>query len=138
METTTATVLTFSPEGGPACGTTYEFRVRAYGDGTTYAAGWGAQSDAATVATGACNRDPVFDPPSYDFTVSEDASTGDSVGTVSATDPDTGDTVTYLITAGNEDGKFAIGEGSGEITVGAALDYEKSTGAQGRSRWPAR
>ena len=124
VETTTATVVTFSPEGGPACGTTYEFRVRAYGDGTTYAAGWSVESGAETVTTSACNRDPVFDPASYSFSVSENVSTGDPVGSVSATDLDEGDTVSYSITTGNEGGKFAIGGSTGEITVAGALDYE--------------
>ena len=122
--TTTATVLAFSPDGGPVCGTGYEFRVRAYGDGATYVAGWGAESEPAPVTTGPCNRDPEFDPDSYTFSVSEAASTGDTVGTVSATDPDEGDTVSYSITAGNGDGKFMIDGGTGEITVNAALDYE--------------
>ena len=122
--TTTATVLTFSPDGGPACETTYEFRVRAYGDGATYVAGWGAESEPEPVTTGPCNSDPEFDPASYTFSVSEDASTGDTVGTVSATDPDEGDTVSYSITAGNGDGKFMIDGATGEITVNAALDYE--------------
>ena len=31
--TTTAAGLTYSPDGGPSCETTYEFQVRAYGDG---------------------------------------------------------------------------------------------------------
>ena len=122
--TTTATVLAFSPDGGPVCGTGYEFRVRAYGDGATYVAGWGAESEPAPVTTGPCNSDPEFDPASYTFSVSEDASTADTVGTVSATDPDEGDTVSYSITAGNGDGKFMIDGGTGEITVNAALDYE--------------
>ena len=73
---------------------------------------------------GRCNSDPEFDPASYTFSVSEDASTADTVGTVSATDPDEGDTVSYSITAGNGDGKFMIDGGTGEITVNAALDYE--------------
>ena len=124
VEATDGTSSTYSPAGGPACGTTYEFRVRAYGDGTVYVAGWGAQSDAVSVTTGACNRDPEFDPDSYDFSVSEDASVGDSVGTVSATDPDSGDTVSYSFTGANGDGKFVIGDGTGEITVAEALDHE--------------
>ena len=124
LEATEGTSSTLSPEGGPACGSTYEFRVRAYGDGETYAAGWGAASDAAYATTDACNQAPVFDPASYDFTVSEDAATGDSVGAVSATDPDADDTVTYAITAGNGDGKFAMDESTGAITVAGALDHE--------------
>ena len=30
---TTAAATTYTPAGGPACGTEYQFRVRAYGDG---------------------------------------------------------------------------------------------------------
>ena len=56
------------------------------------------------------------------FEVPEDAGVDRLVGTVSATDPN-GDAVTYEITAGNEDGKFAIGQSSGEITVAATLTY---------------
>ena len=47
-----------------------------------------------------------------------------AVGTVSATDPDDDDEVSYAITAGDGDGKFTIGEETGEITVAAALDHE--------------
>ena len=124
LPTTEGTSTTYGPEGGPACETTYEFRVRAYGDGTTYTAVWGAGSEPEPVTTGSCNGDPVFDPSSYDFSVREDAFTGDTVGTVSASDPDEGDTVTYAITSGNDDGKFAIGAGTGEITVAGTLDHE--------------
>ena len=35
-----------------------------------------------------------------------------------------GDVVTYAITLGNDDGAFAMGAGSGEITVAGALDHE--------------
>ena len=46
------------------------------------------------------------------------------MGAVIATDAD-GDTVTYAITGGNEEGKFAIGDGSsGQITVADLLDYD--------------
>ena len=67
---------------------------------------------------------PSFDETSYAFEVGEDASSGDAVGTVSATDPDEDDTVGYAITAGNADGKFAIDDGTGAITVAATLDHE--------------
>ena len=121
VETNSAT---YAPEGGPACGTTYQFRVRAFGDGMTLRAEWSTESGAETYETEACNQAPDFDPDSYAFTVPEDAAVDDLVDTVSATDPDEDDTVSYSITAGNEEGKFAIGETSGEITVEAALDYE--------------
>ena len=91
---------TFSPEDGPAYGSTYEFRVRSYGDGTTYAADWGAESDAEPVTTRPCNRDPEFGKSAYPFLIVENATMGTPVGTVSATDPDEGDTVSYSITGG--------------------------------------
>ncbi len=111
---------------GLTCGTAYDFRVSAYGNGTTRKAAWGT---AATVSgsTDACanrNRAPAFGASSYTFSVREDASTGDAVGSVSATDADAGDTVTYSITAGNADGKFAVNGSTGAITVAGALDYE--------------
>ena len=121
--TTPDTMLTISPEGGPACGTTYEFKVRAYGDGTLLAAEWGEYSEPATLMTAPCNRAPEFGGP-YSFTIPENAATSTPVVTVLATDRDQGDTVTYTITLGNEAGRFAIGESSGEITVAGALDHE--------------
>ena len=123
-ETVTGTTHTVD---GLTCGTAYEFRVSAYGDGTTYAASWGAETPAVPKSTTACNRDPAFDLASYAFSVTEDAATGTAVGTVSATDPDTDDTVSYAITAGNADGAFAIDSSTGAITVAGRLDYETAT-----------
>ena len=57
--------------------------------------------------TPACNQPPEFDPNSYAFSIPENAATSTAVGTVSATDPDQNDTVSYVITAGNEDERFA-------------------------------
>ena len=127
VETTETTSSTFSPVGGPDCGSTYEFRALLYGDGTTYAADWSEPSDPASVPTGACNRSPEFGAASYSFSIAEDAATGSSVGSVIATDPDEGDTVSYSITAGDEDGHFAIDAGTGAITVAGALDYETAS-----------
>ncbi len=73
---------------------------------------------------GPCNRPPGFESSSYIFSIPETAAAGAVVGSVLATDPDEGDTVSYAITGGNEDGKFAIDTGAGEITVEGALDYE--------------
>ena len=58
------------------------------------------------------------------FSVAENSSTGTVVGTVTATDPDPGDTLTYAITTGNIGGAFAINSSDGEITVAAPLDHE--------------
>ncbi len=134
LDATTGTSQTFSPEGGVACSTTYEFRVQARGDGTTYPAEWSplSESTSHTNSAGACNRPPVFDSATYTFTVSEDASVWpDShvVGTLSASDPDQGDSVLYYITAGNGAGAFNISSGHDEadILVWAALDYETTS-----------
>ena len=121
VATTTATVLPYSPAGGPECGTTYEFRVRAYGDGTTYVADWGQPSEPEPYMTEACNRVPKFRPPSYTLTIPENAGTSTPVGTVTATDPD-GDTVSYSITAGNGAGRFAIATSTGAITLTGTVD----------------
>ena len=55
-DTLTGTTTTVA---GLTCGTTYEVRVRAFGDGTTHPAVWGAPSAALTATTGAC---PSCDP----------------------------------------------------------------------------
>lgn len=61
-------------------------------------------------------------------TVAEDAAVGTSVASVSASDPDAGDSVTYSITGGNTGGAFSINSSTGEIKTAAALDYETISG----------
>ncbi len=107
---------------GLRCGTEHQFRLSAYGSGTTYAAAWSDPSKALTASTGACVS-PVFDEDSYAFSVRENAAVGTDVGAVSATDPND-DTLTYTIASGDKDGQFAIGTATGAITVAAALDHE--------------
>jgi hypothetical protein len=60
------------------------------------------------------------------FIVSEKSTNGDAFGIISATDPDTGDTLTYTITGGTGFGIFALNPATGVLTVSnaAALDYE--------------
>ena len=72
------------------------------------------------------NSAPAFGHSAYDFSVAEDVGVGAILGRVLASDADSGDTLTYSITAGNGDGRFAIA-GAGDITVAAALDYETET-----------
>ncbi len=61
-------------------------------------------------------------------TVVENATNGTVVGTVSATDPDAGDTKAYSF-IDNASGRFAINSSTGEITVanGSLLNYESAT-----------
>lgn len=66
----------------------------------------------------------VFDQPSYSFFVPENAAVSTSVGSVSATDGDAGQTLSYSIVSGNAGGAFAIDPVSGAITVNGPLDYE--------------
>ena len=118
-DTITGTTYTVA---GLQCATAYDVRVRAYGNGTTYAAAWGAPAAALTTSTGTCTP-PVFDPATYTFSVFENAQPEDPVGTVTATDS-SGEAVTYAISDGNTDDVFAIDETSGAITVAGALDRE--------------
>ena len=102
------------------CDSAYQFRVSAYGSGTTYAAEWSEPSTILSEITGECTA-PEFDEESYSFTVMEDVGTGTEVDTVSATDPND-DALTYAITAGNAAGTFAIGPSTGTITVAGPLN----------------
>ena len=72
-----------------------------------------------------------FDPVASDATlnIDENATNGTSVGTVTANDADTTQTLSYAITAGNVSGTFSINSATGEITVadGSQLDYETTT-----------
>lgn len=74
------------------------------------------------------NDAPVLDT-STTLNVNEDANNGSTVGTISAIDPDVGQTITYSITGGTGSGIFEIDSESGEITVlnNATLDYETTT-----------
>ena len=107
------------------CESDHELRVGAYGDGTTYNIRAGLWSDVASLTTGACNSAPTFTSSRFSLSISENAMVNASVGTVAATDVDTGDTVTHSITEGNEDGKFSINTSTGQITVAGELDPDE-------------
>ena len=105
-----------------ACGSGYQFRVSAYGSGTTYAAAWGERSVVIEATTAECVP-PSFRAESYSFTIAQNAPLGTAVGTVTATDAGDG-TITYAITAGNDDEAFAIGEATGELTLAGTLNRD--------------
>ena len=83
-------------------------------------------TDTATVTINLndLNETPIINDQS--FSVNENAANGTVVGTVVASDPDAGDTLTYAITGGNTGGAFAINANTGQITVNnsSALDFE--------------
>ena len=100
--------------------TSYELTVRA-SDGTH-------TIDTTVTVTVTDEADaPAFREASYAFELAEnvDGSVNRlSLGTVTATDPDSG-TVRYSLLGGNDSDLFAIGETSGELYyVGAGEDYE--------------
>ncbi len=65
------------------------------------------------------NNPPEFDEAAWDFAIAEDDET---VGQVTAWDPDDEDDLTFSIIAGNDLGAFAI-DGSGNITVANAAAF---------------
>lgn len=83
----------------------------------------GGNTDAAnvTISVTNVNEAPTVGPQT--FNVAEDANNGAVVGTVVATDPDSGTTLTYSIDAGTP---FAINANTGQLTVAdsSKLDFE--------------
>ena len=78
----------------------------------------------ATIGLPGVNEAPVVS--DQTFSVNENSPSGTGVGSVAASDPDAGDTVTFSLVGGT--GAFAIGADSGEIRVadGGQLDFETS------------
>jgi len=69
------------------------------------------------------NLPPVIN--NQTFAVAENRPIGHVVGTVVATDPDPGQSLTYAITAGNTGNVFAINANTGQITVASpTLNFE--------------
>ena len=84
--------------------------------------------DSAT-ATVSLDIAAVNDAPNADaasFSIAENSATGIVVGSVTASDIDAGDTLSFVITGGNTGTAFAINSTSGLISVAstAALDFE--------------
>ena len=74
------------------------------------------------------NRAPVFaEDASTTRTVDENTASGQNIGSaVSATDANTGDTITYSL-SGTDAASFSIVSTSGQLQTSAALDYETKT-----------
>ncbi|MEM9273667.1 MAG: LamG-like jellyroll fold domain-containing protein [Cyanobacteria bacterium P01_F01_bin.143] len=79
-----------------------------------------------TVDLNDINDTPVFAESSYDFAIAEHSDVGTILGSVSASDQDAGESLTYSFSAGNDSGIFAVDAQTGEVTIanGALLDYE--------------
>lgn len=127
------------------CSATHEFRVGAYGNGTSFSDRTGLWSDAASLTIGACpNKPPKFEADSYTFRIDALTPSGAVVGTVSATDAN-GDAASYsfadldlvgsppvlesaFITSGDEAVRLVINPNSGELKIfGPARNLEVPT-----------
>jgi hypothetical protein len=88
----------------------------------------GGLSDTTTVTVNLVNVNETPDLPPVTFSSPENSATGTTVGTVSASDLDAGDTLSFAITAGNAGGTFAIDAATGQITVSnpSLLDFEST------------
>ncbi len=82
----------------------------------------------ATITVTGSNDDPT-DISLSNNTVAEYSPAGIVVGTLSAVDPDAGETFTYAITGGDTD-KFEIDGDQVVVKAGAGLDYETATSHQ--------
>ena len=91
---------------------------------TVTATDGGGLSDSAAVIVNVTNINEAPVVTDNSGTVAEDVSVGTAVATVSSTDPDTGDSVSYAITAGNTGSAFVIDSNTGDITTTAVLDFE--------------
>ncbi|MEA3030191.1 MAG: hypothetical protein QOG13_1516 [Sphingomonadales bacterium] len=101
------------------------------------AAGYNQVSSTVTIGIGDLNEANSI-PASYSFGVNENVAIGTGVGTVAATDPDSGG-IAYgqqryyfsnsgTASATSADGRFTINATTGVITTAAVLDYEAFTG----------
>ena len=91
----------------------------------TLAVSDGEYQTSATVSINVTDANDTPDIENQTFTLAEDETNGATVGTVAANDADE-DNITYSITAGNNDGIFAIDADTGEITLAdsSQIDFE--------------
>lgn len=77
-----------------------------------------------TIQLTGANRSPVIG--NQAFVTTENVPPGTAVGTVQASDPDDGQTLSFAIVGGNDAGLFEIGRASGVLRIadGGGLDYE--------------
>ena len=121
-----AGIGTGSPSYTPVDGDVgYHLRATAsYTDG--HGPGKTAQAASTQAVQAGANRPPEFDSATAAREIPENTEAGGNIGApVTATDPDTGDTLAYTLGGADAD-SFDIGRSTGQITVGAGttLDYK--------------
>lgn len=83
-------------------------------------------SDTAAVTISLANQNEAPTATNAVFAVAEDATSGMSVGIITASDPDAGDTRIWSILSGNTGGAFSLNAATGELSVASpsTLDFE--------------
>lgn len=121
---TTAGVLTITSNLDYETTASYSLEIQVADDGPSS----GTATIAVTVTD--VNEAPAFGKSSYGVTIADNAGAGTTLTTTTATDQDSGDTVTYSIAAGDANSDFTIGASTGVITVntGKALDASTTAG----------
>ena len=76
-----------------------------------------ASTETVSIVITDVNEAPVFMHDSYTETISEDITVGSAIETLVAQDVDDGDSLTYSITDGNEDGFFDIDAKTGRVII---------------------
>ncbi len=111
---------------------THSFSFRVETTATTIKVGFGTGPDQTpgNTALGVDNL-IITTNTSENLTISENATNGTAVGTLTGTDPDAGDSLTYGLTD-TAGGRFAIDSATGAITVanGSLLNHEANTSHQ--------
>ena len=84
----------------------------------------------ATTATFTIEVSDTNEPPALTgqtWAIAENSPPGTLVGSAQATDPDQGQTLTFRIISGNDDGAFVVNPATGDVTVNnaAAVDFEQ-------------
>ena len=97
--------------------TQYALTVTVSDDGTP------SLSDTATITVNVTNVNEAIIANDTSGTLAEDAAIGSAVASVTISDTDAGDSVSFAITSGNTDNAFAI-DTNGNITTATALDFE--------------
>jgi 6-phosphogluconolactonase (cycloisomerase 2 family) len=92
------------------------------GSNITFSGGLQAVNYAEFETVAITNATPTIEDDT--FSIAENASPGAVVGTANASDPETGESLTWRIVSGNTGSAFAIDSSTGEITVNAELDFE--------------
>ena len=84
----------------------------------------GSDSIPVTIDITDVNEKPAFAPGRVTRTIAENTAAGTNIGDpITATDPDSGDTLTYSLQRGDKDA-FRIDPNTGQLRIHAALDYE--------------